>query len=127
MRFHHLGIACENHDEVILFLENNFGNIVIGEAIFDTMQNATVQMITLPEGTKIELISGETVLPFVKRNTFLYHTCWSVNNISVSIEKLIKSGAKVISEPKEAILFDNAKVAFLASSIGIIELVEDLK
>jgi hypothetical protein len=50
-----------------------------------------------------------------------------VNNISVSIEKLIKSGAKVISEPKEAILFDNAKVAFLASSIGIIELVEDLK
>ena len=88
MRFHHLGVACENHDEVIDFLRSNFAEITISDAIFDPLQNATVQMITLPDGTDIELISGQAVV-------------------------------------KEAILFGNAKVAFLASPIGIVELVEE--
>ena len=127
MRFHHLGIACDNHEESIAFLRENFGEINVCEPIFDPLQNATVQMISLPDGVDIELISGDAVAPFIKRNMLLYHTCWSVENISLSIDKLVNSGAKVISEPKEAILFDNAKVAFLASSIGIIELVEDKK
>jgi methylmalonyl-CoA/ethylmalonyl-CoA epimerase len=125
MRFHHLGVACENHDEVIDFLRSNFAEITISDAIFDPLQNATVQMITLPDGTDIELISGQAVAPFIKRGAYLYHTCWGVKNITQSIEKLVKSGVKVIVEPKEAILFGNAKVAFLASPIGIVELVEE--
>lgn len=127
MKFHHLGIACDNHDDCIAFLRENFGEIIVGNAIFDPLQNATVQMISLPDGTDIELISGDTVTPFVRRNTLLYHTCWGVDDIFISIQKLVSSGAKVISDPKEAILFGGAKVAFLATSIGIIELVEDKK
>lgn len=127
MKFHHLGIACENHDEIIQFLRLNFGDIVVSEAIFDPLQDATVQMISLPDGTNVELISGERVAPFVRRNTLLYHTCWAVDNIEDSISTLVSSGAILISEAKEAILFDNRKVAFLVSVIGLIELVETSK
>lgn len=125
MRFHHLGIACVDHDEVIGFLRNNFAELAISEAIVDPLQNATVQMIELPDGTQVELISGQAVASFVKRGMHLYHTCWSVKDIAKSIESLVKDVAKVVSEPKEAVLFCNAKVAFLASPIGIIELVEE--
>ncbi len=125
MKFHHLGVACDNHEVVIDFLQKNFGDIAVGEAIFDPLQKATVQMITLKEGTQIELISGETVAPFIRKNTLLYHTCWGVHDIGTAVSMLVSTGARILSEPKEAILFGNAKVAFLASDIGIIELVEE--
>ena len=82
-------------------------------------------MLTLEDGTKLELVSGKVVEKIVKKRQFLYHTCYETENIEEEIEKLKKLDSFLVSEPKEAILFHNKKVAFLMTNIGLVELVEE--
>ncbi|HIU12387.1 MAG TPA: VOC family protein, partial [Candidatus Onthocola stercorigallinarum] len=50
---------------------------------------------------------------------------YSVKNINETITKLQEDGAFLVSPAKEAILFDNKKVAFLMWDLGLIELLEE--
>ena len=68
----------------------------------------------------IELVSGEMVKDLVKKKITYYHICYEVKNIQKSIDSFKNS--ILISPPKEAILFNNKKVAFLYTPIGLIEL-----
>ena len=54
-----------------------------------------------------------------------HFSCWETENIEEEIEKLKKLDSFLVSEPKEAILFQNKKVAFLMTNIGLVELVEE--
>jgi len=127
MLFHHLGVATDSIEQTILFIEQNFNIIKKTDIIFDTLQDANLCMLTTEEGTNIELVSGKTVQRFIKKQQFLYHTCWEVEDIEKSINSLYDSGALLISPAKEAILFNNRKVAFMHSALGIIELLEKEK
>ena len=124
MKFHHLGIACKDINNAIKFVEKSFIVVQQSEIIFDFNQNTHLCLLTLDDGTNIELVSGITVEKFVKKRQFLYHTCWEVKNIEKSIENLYQNGAMLISEPKQAKLFNSRRVAFLFSELGIIELLE---
>ena len=55
----------------------------------------------------------------------MYHTCYVVNNMQTIIEQFVEKGGFLVSEPKEAILFGNKKVAFLMTEMGLIELLEE--
>ena len=74
--------------------------------------------------TNLCLAKNENVLHYVKTKQNLYHTCWEVKDITKTIEYFCTSGAVLISKPKPAVLFDNRKVAFLYTEIGIVELLE---
>jgi len=124
MIFHHIGIATENIEKTISFVEANFSIVQVSEIVFDPLQEVHLCMLTTSDGTNIELVSGKAINRFVENRQFLYHTCWEVDNIQNSIESLYNNGAMLISEPKEAILFDYRKVAFMHSELGIIELLE---
>ncbi len=125
MRFHHIGIACRDIPETLGFVQKSFDVTHTTDIIFDQNQDAELCLLTLVDGSHIELVSGKAVEKFVAKRQSLYHTCWQVNDIEKAIETLYENGAILISPPTEAILFNNRKVAFLFSDIGIIELLEE--
>jgi len=125
MKFHHIGIACKDIEVTKIFLQKSFEIKNITDTLYDEKQDVNLCILTTSDNLNIELVSGITVKPFIKKSQFLYHNCWSVKNIDISIKLLVSNGATLISEPKEAILFNNNKVAFLFSDIGIVELLEE--
>ena len=125
MKFHHIGIATNNITETISKLNKYFNIIQESKIVYDANQDANLCMLTLDDNIKIELISGKVVENILKKRQYLYHTCYSVNNIEKAIEDLTADGAFLVREPKEAILFENKKVAFLMWDLGLIELVEE--
>ena len=127
MRFHHLGIACEEIGACKNFVAASFDVVDSTPVIYDQNQNVDLCLLTIADGTHIELVSGKTVSQFVSKKQFLYHSCWEVAHLEAGIDKLYSNGAMLISAPKTAILFDNRRVAFLFSEIGIIELLEQKK
>lgn len=124
MKFHHLGIATKNIDATLEWIQNTYNVLDTSEKIYDPNQDAYLLMIKT-EDINIELVSGKVVEKFISKNITYYHVCYEV----IDIEKAIKEFKKsfVISKPKEAILFNNRKVAFLLTPIGIVELLEKEK
>ena len=124
MKFHHIGVACENIIDSKTFISSTFQVKKFGDIIFDKNQGVHLCMVSTICNTLIELISGETVSSFVKKRQYVYHTCWEVDDIMISVKNFESQGAVIISKPTPAILFNYRKVAFLMTNIGIIELLE---
>lgn len=125
MKFHHIGIATSNIDELINKISKFMSITEKSEIIYDELQDANLCMLTLSDGVKLELIQGKVVENIVKKHQYLYHTCYSVKDIVSAKEELIKDGAFLVREELPAILFNNRRVAFLMWDLGLIELVED--
>ena len=124
LKFNHIGIACKNISEVIVFLESTFNIVSKSKIIYHENHGVDACLLTNDDGTNIELVSGNNIKSFVKKKQFLYHSCWEVDNIEVAIKSFCDNDAVLISEPKESLLFNNRKVAFLYTSVGILELLE---
>ena len=122
MKFHHIGIACKNIDEEIANISKIHTFTKQTGKVFDEQQNAELVLLTLADGTNIELIAGKQVESFVKKNITYYHICFEVDDILTEADRLVAEGALLISPPKPAVLFDNRLVAFLNVSYGLIEL-----
>lgn len=121
MTFHHIGIATKNIDEGYQYIKNNFKIVEETEVIYDPKQDAYLKLIKT-EDTTIELVTGKIVDKLLKKGISYYHICYGVENIDRTLENM--ENVFVISEPKEAILFDYARVAFIMTPLGIIELLE---
>ena len=124
MKFHHIGIATNDIDLMLSKMKNFFEIKEISNTVYDPLQDANLCMLTLNDGTKIELISGHIVENLLKKRQFLYHTCYVVGDLKKAIDELENDGAFLVSSPKEAILFYGKKVAFLMWDLGLIELLE---
>lgn len=122
MKLHHVGVACKNIAAEIASICKIHNVATISATVFDPEQNAELVLLTLTDGTHIELIAGKQVERFVKKNITYYHLCFEVDDIHAEIERLIGEQALLISSPKPAILFNSRKVAFLHVSYGLIEL-----
>ena len=97
----------------------------ISNMVYDEKQKANLCMIKTKNNINIELISGDIVENLLKKGINYYHTCYMVKNIEEKIKELQNSNCVLISNPKEAILFENKKVAFLYTPFGMIELLEE--
>lgn len=124
MKLHHIGIATGDIENTKKYMQNLFNIENISETVYDANQDARLCMLRMTDGTQIELIQGKVVEKLVKKRTLLYHTCYEVKDMEKQIEDLVAQGSMLVSEPKEAILFGNKRVAFLTSNLGLIELVE---
>ena len=127
MKFHHVGIACKD-----LNIAKEWVNLThsIKEEkgpVFDSHQNASFITLLTQEGFLIELISGEQVSSILRKGISLYHICYSVNDLDKTIVELKEKGAIVIFAAKPAKLFDDQRIAFMNTPIGIIELLEEKK
>jgi methylmalonyl-CoA/ethylmalonyl-CoA epimerase len=122
MKFHHVGIACRDLAEEIRNISAIHEIIHQTPVVADKGQNAELVLLTLSDGTHLELISGKQVEGILKKNITYYHLCFEVDDIRAEIDRLEKQDAKLLSPPTPAPLFDNREVAFLHVSYGIIEL-----
>ncbi|SHG97943.1 VOC family protein [Chryseobacterium oranimense] len=122
MKFHHVGVACKDIQAELQSIRKLHKIIEETPVVFDENQQAELCMITVEDGLNIELVSGTPVENLLKKRISYYHICYEVDDIDQSIENLTENGGMLISPPKEAILFNNRKVAFLMLSYGIVEL-----
>lgn len=121
MKFHHIGIATRDIEKSLKWIRNHFNIKNISSKVFDEKQNVFLQMVETSD-VNIELVSGKMVEKFTKKSISYYHMCYEVDSIDETIKNFENS--IVISRPTPAILFDNRKVAFLMTPIGIVELLE---
>lgn len=125
-KFHHIGVACGNIEQTKQFIDSFMGVASESEIVFDELQNASLCMLRMSDGLQIELIAGEQVKSLLKKGISYYHTCYAVQDIEQAILYLqTKGNVFVISGAKPAILFNNQKVAFLKTPLGVIELLEE--
>ena len=122
MKFHHIGIACDNIEAETQRLSTIHEIVKKSPVVFDKKQNAELILLTLADGTKLELVAGPQVETFLRKKITYYHLCFEVPDIDAELERLIAAGAILLSPPTPAPLFDNRPVAFLHVSYGIIEL-----
>ena len=124
MNLHHIGIACKNIELEIENIKKIHKVLAISDIVYDKMQDASLCIIKTDNDINIELISGNMVKNLLKKRVQYYHVCFEVENMNQEILRLRTEGAFLVSEPKEAILFNNKKVAFMLTSYGLIELLE---
>ena len=121
---HHIGIAIENIESGIEKLHELCSIDYQTPIIYDPNQRAHLCMLTTKDGVCIELVQGEIVKSYLKRNQKLYHMCYQTKDIEKTAERLVSDGAVQISEIQPAVLFEGRKVCFLMTEIGLIELPE---
>ena len=124
LKFHHMGLATNDITKSISEMQYFFDIKEISKIVYDEEQDANLCMVTISDGSKIELISGNQVAKLVKKRHFLYHICYETDNIEEQIKQFEEVGGLVVSEPKKAVLFGMKRVAFLMTNMGLIELVE---
>lgn len=124
MIFHHIGIATKNIEKELANYKAVLNIKSISDIVNDPLQHARLCMIILMDGTHLELVEGKPVQEYVKKGIKLYHICFKVEDIYNEIETMQKDKAILVSEPLPAPLFNNKKVAFMFTKIGLVELLE---
>jgi methylmalonyl-CoA/ethylmalonyl-CoA epimerase len=122
MQLHHIGVACRDIGEEIAHLSSVHDIVSQTPVIDDPEQDAQLVLLTLSDGTRIELVAGPQVETLVKKNIGLYHLCFEVADIEAEIDRLVGEGARLIAPPKPAALFNGRRVAFLYVAYGMLEL-----
>jgi methylmalonyl-CoA/ethylmalonyl-CoA epimerase len=134
MKFDHIGLAVEN---IQVYFDTVLGplfNCSMKSEIFtDVLQDSKIAFVATIDGTIIELIeplSPESPVSAILRNKKggLHHLCFVADNFQDDIERLKKNKFILVSSAKNAIAFNNRKVAFLLSpSNEVIEIIEPEK
>ena len=94
----------------------------------DPIQKVTVGFISL-NGCQIEVViplsEDAPILNAMKKGTKLLHLCYEVDNIVVSISNAQKNNCIIVSNPVEAVAFENRKIAWIFhKNYGLIEILE---
>lgn len=127
MKFHHIGIACESITTMQAVLADQFKACPCSEVIYDPLQKASLQLFRMSDGILIEMVSGEAVSAYLRRKQALYHTCFEVTDLEDALIDFERQQALIVSPPKPAILFDQRRVAFVMTKLGLVELVEEVR
>lgn len=121
---HHVGIACADVEQTLQRLSSSLDIARVDGPVHDPLQDATLCMITLRDGSRVELVAGAPVTTITSRGGGPYHVCFAVPAIDEAVDSLQADGWRVVSPPTPAVLFGGARVAFLMSPAGLTELVE---
>ena len=124
MKLHHIGIATDNIISAKQFIKKTHKVTKETGPIWDPKLKANLVFLNVKESTSIELVSGPIVDSLIKKNTYLYHFCYEVDDINNTLKKFRLNGANLIRKPTPAILFNNRLVSFLSTPLGIIELLQ---
>ncbi|MBN6114342.1 HAD-IIIC family phosphatase [Xanthomonas bonasiae] len=124
MYFHHIGVACADIAAGVAFVRSQFRVETVGDTVYDPLQDASLCLIQVAGGMRIELVSGPQVAGLLARGITLYHTCYEVDDLEAALAGTLANGGTLVAEPKPAILFDQRRVAFVQTPIGLLELLE---
>ncbi len=125
MKLHHIGIACKNIEEQKEKLMTYHDIKETSEIVFDEEQESQLCLLTLEDGSRLELISGKPVEKFVEKGISYCHVCYEVSDLNKKMIEFQNEGGIIVSHPKPAKLFNMRQVAFIYLSYGLIELLEE--
>ncbi len=132
LRFHHVGLLTDDPERSAARLRKL--GYRPGRVVDDPLQQARLQLCGGPEGSAaIELVTplpGNEALArlFKRRGDHMYHVCFAAPSFDAALAQLALDAGEaftVVSPPKPALLFDNARVAFyLVGGLGLVEVLE---
>ena len=131
LRFHHVGIGTRDFEGAIACYEQLGHTLHL--RVDDPILNVRVAFLTGPDGHGpwFELLAplgpdGPLHALLARRALpSPYHTCYAVDDLQASTQRLRGWRFVPLHPPKPALAFDNQPVAFFYNSkIGLIELVE---
>lgn len=127
---HHIGVAVRDMEKAI----DKYRNLgyQVGTYVKDNLQDAFLVMCDKENHISVELIApanvGSSIQHYIKEEDYIaYHICVEVKNHECLYDTLRNRGIlfDIVSEPKEAILFDYRKVGFIyVKAFGLIEYIE---
>lgn len=129
--FHHLGLAVRTLERAKPMLDA-LGYSMVGETVYDPLQNVNLTMYRHAEQPALELIErglGDGPLERLLKSSeaIAYHLCYQVKDGAKFREDLDAQGVRLmtVSEPKPAVLFPDQAVSFhFVTGFGLIELLE---
>lgn len=130
MIVHHYGFLTKNIEKSLRAFEK-LGYEKTSDLINDVQRGIDILFIESKNNQVIELVSPnqtESVVNSVMKShvNSIYHICYIVKSLELSIESLSKENFVLIDPPKPAVAFNGKKVAFMMSRhTGIIELLEE--
>jgi methylmalonyl-CoA/ethylmalonyl-CoA epimerase len=132
LAFHHVGLLTDDPESACRHLTNI--GYSADSPIFDPLQGAHLRLCQGPAGAAaIELVTpvaGNLSLGKLlkRRGDYMYHVCFTAPSFDIAASSLTagnRAAIVVVSEPKPAVLFGGARVAFyLVRGLGLVEILE---
>lgn len=129
LRFHHFGLAVRDPTDAFVYL-GALGYKAMAQ-VYDPLQGVNLAWYGHTEMPDIEVIwPAEGPSPIdsllVRRDSMVYHLCYTANDPALSVESMEKKGLNVlpIGEPQPAVLFGGLEVSFYSiANVGLIEII----
>lgn len=127
MLLHHVGLVVESLKESIPLFKSWLHAKQLGEIVEDRIQGARIQLFMVNESALLlELIEVLPDVPHGMHETGQFHLCYIVADIDQEMARLHNHGAVVIHQIEKVALFNDRRMAFLATDSGqLLELLED--
>ncbi|RKY10377.1 MAG: hypothetical protein DRP56_01175 [Planctomycetota bacterium] len=130
MRLHHIAYVCNDVDKKAESMKQLLNARCLGVSVVDEFQGVKILFVQLEDGTKIELLEpygdNSPVQRFLDKGGGLYHLCFEVDDLEMTLEKITQNGkAMVVKPPLSAPAINNRRVAFVVIDQNeLIEFVE---
>lgn len=125
MKLDHIGIATKSIHKQLEDYRKILSVKHISDVVYDPIQESYLCIIELDDGIRLELVEGKPVENYLSKGILMYHMCYKVENLEEKISQILCQGGVLVSEPRQAVLFEGRRVAFLYTRIGLIELLEE--
>ncbi len=130
LKIHPFGVAVASISATKSAFEK--AGYVLGETIFDPLQDVKICFAEKPEEIPLELLEPASAASPITGTLQksggepqICHVCYAVSDLENAILSLRKSAWILVKKPLPAVALGNAKVAFLYSKdAGLIELLE---
>ncbi len=100
MTLHNIDLACGDITVALESIRRIHNVAHESQVIYDDNQSASLCLVTVNGGPKIELISGPQVEGLLQRGISYYHICYEVNDFDGEIKRLTAAGAILCGPPK---------------------------
>jgi methylmalonyl-CoA/ethylmalonyl-CoA epimerase len=124
----HVGIQVNSIEEGIKNWKTIYEYTQMTEVVLNSRQNVKVVFMAKENSVLVKLFEPvnkkvPTTSPLQREG--LHHLCFKCDNLNAEIERLKKSGLRVVARPQPGEAFDNENIAFLYGKQGLnIELIE---
>ncbi len=130
LKLHHYGFATKSINKSL----EEFGELgykSTSELVRDNIQGVDLLFIKNDNDHLIELVApiegieGPVSRILKKSGSTLYHICYEVDDLGLTIRSLIEKKFILLMNPTPAIAFNNREICFLYNShLGLIELLQ---
>jgi methylmalonyl-CoA/ethylmalonyl-CoA epimerase len=124
----HIGIQVNSIEEGIKNWENIYNYQQMTEVVVNSRQNVRVVFMKKEDSVLVKLFEPlnrkpPTTSPLQREG--LHHLCFKCDNLNEEIDRLKKSGLRVVAPPQPGEAFENENIAFMFGKQGLnIELIE---